>query len=515
MSLDNTPTPNAPAHTTDTAIGGLSKAVEAHSVDYISESERHGSVWKQGPFWFVPNFNFFSIALGFIGPSLGLSLVWTIAAGGAGLVFGTFFMAFHASQGPKLGLPQMVQSRAQFGYRGVIVPTLAVFFTFLVFNVLQTNVIQTGLHGIFGWNTVAVAIIVSILAAVLAIYGHDWLHLVFRVLFWLSLPFYAVLTIGIMAGGVHGRAPEPSHFSLAAFMSVFAIAASYNITLAPDVSDYTRYLPSRTKTSHVVIPVLFGATLSAFWLMGVGAWLASRTGATDGLVALNVSGNDMVSHFGTLLAILSAVGLTAVIGINTYSAGLSVATVIDSFRPVTPTRRLRVVITATLLIIWVLITLNLGNNQATLINNLLTILLYLLVPWTAVNLVDFFFVRHGHYAITEIFDRHGIYGVWAWRGLTAYFVALAAEVPFMVLSFYTGPIARHINNIDISFLVGLAVGAGLYVILARSLDRTAEQVAINRSEALIDEGVNPELPANRALVETGQPASTTDTKSST
>ena len=39
-----------------------------------------------------------------------------------GIAVGTVFMAFHASQGPWLGLPQMVQSRAQFGYRGVIVP---------------------------------------------------------------------------------------------------------------------------------------------------------------------------------------------------------------------------------------------------------------------------------------------------------------------------------------------------------------------------------------------------------
>ena len=32
-------------------------------------------------------------------------------------LIGTLFMAFHASQGPQLGLPQMIQSRGQFGYR--------------------------------------------------------------------------------------------------------------------------------------------------------------------------------------------------------------------------------------------------------------------------------------------------------------------------------------------------------------------------------------------------------------
>ena len=479
--------------------GGLA-AVEAHSIDYIPPGERHGSVWKQGPFWFVANFNFFSIALGFVGPSLGLSVGWTIVAGGTGLIFGTFFMAFHASQGPRLGLPQMIQSRAQFGYRGVIVPTIAVFISFMVFNVLETNVIQTGLRGIFGWNTTAVAIIVSVLAAVLAIYGHDWLHLVFRVLFWVSLPFYAIVSIAILTGHIAGHGHPATHLSAAAFMAVFAVAASYNITLAPDVSDYTRYLPGNTKTRIIVFTVLAGAVGSALWLMAMGAWFAVRTGATDGLVALNSSGNQIFSHFGTAIALLSVIGLIAVIGINTYCAVMEVVTVTDCFHAIRPTRRLRIGICLVLLVIWVVITINLGNNQATLINNLLSILLYLLVPWTAVNLMDFFFVRKGHYAITEIFDPQGIYGMWAWRGLTAYFVGLAAEIPFMVLSFYKGPVAQQISNIDISFIVGLIVAAGLYLILARSLDLAAEVTVNEHSDELLARGINPELPEARPLL---------------
>ena len=62
----------------------------------------------------------------------------------------------------------------------------------------------------------------------------------------------------------------------------------------------------------------------------------------------------------------------------------------------------------------------------------LTLMLYLLVPWTALNLVDFFFVRHGHYAITDIFHPSGVYRRWGWRGLTAYAVGFACEIPFMV-----------------------------------------------------------------------------------
>ena len=102
-----------------------SSAIETRSIDYVPENERHGRVGAQGPFWFLGNFQPFTVAIGFVGPLLGLSLGWTVAASVLGILFGTLFMAAHASQGPKLGLPQMIQSRAQFGYSGVILPLIA------------------------------------------------------------------------------------------------------------------------------------------------------------------------------------------------------------------------------------------------------------------------------------------------------------------------------------------------------------------------------------------------------
>jgi len=112
------------------------------------------------------------------------------------------------------------------------------------------------------------------------------------------------------------------------------------------------------------------------------------------------------------------------------------------------------------------------------------------VPWTVINLTDFFFVRHGHYAIMDIFRPNGIYGVWSYRGLVAYAVGFAAEVPFMVLlnpvslkSYYTGPLASDLNGVDISWIVGAVVTFVVYLLLTRNLDVAAEQAAIERSDA--------------------------------
>ena len=105
----------------------------------------------------------------------------------------------------------------------------------------------------------------------------------------------------------------------------------------------------------------------------------------------------------------------------------------------------------------------------------LVVLLYLLVPWTSVNLVDYYFVRRGHYAIREIFVPNGsVYGSWGWRGLGAYAIGIVAMIPFVVTVWYTGPIAAALGDVDVALFVGLFASAIAYVLMARSLDLRAE-----------------------------------------
>src|SRR3954449_11629573 len=160
---------------------GLLGQIEVHSIDWIPDTERHGKTWQQTMLWFLGNFQYFTIPIGFVGPALGLSLGWSILAGVLGIAFGTLFMAFHATQGPVFGLPQMIQSRAQFGYRGVVVPLFAVLFTYMAFNVADQVLLAEGMHGAYGWSANLVAIVASVGACLLAIYGHDWVHRVFRI----------------------------------------------------------------------------------------------------------------------------------------------------------------------------------------------------------------------------------------------------------------------------------------------------------------------------------------------
>jgi nucleobase:cation symporter-1, NCS1 family len=463
------------------------RRIEQRSIDWVPEDERHGKLWHQGPLWFLGNFQYFTIPIGFVGPLMGLSLGWSILAGFLGIMVGTAFMAFHATQGPHLGLPQMIQSRAQFGFTGVLVPLFATVFTYLAFNVTDQVLTAQGFNTAFGLNANLVAIATAIIAAVIAIWGHDWVHLVFRTILVFALPVVGLLTIGVIIGQAGGKpSPHPLGFTMAAFMAQFSVAAAYNITYAPYVSDYSRYLPSTTPAKKIIASVFAGASGSPVWLIALGAWMAIHLGATDGLDGTKLAGNNFFDPLGSVAAILLAAGLIATMGMNAYGGMLSVLTAVDSVKRIRPTRAARVITILGLTVVWFVIGQTISSNAAETVANSLTLMLYLLVPWTATNLVDYFFVRRGNYAIADLFTPSGIYGRWGRRGLIAYFVGFAAEIPFMVLPkiagfSFTGPVAKQISDVDISWIIGLIVSGTVYWLLARSLNLGREEVAIEAS----------------------------------
>lgn len=457
--------------------------IESHSVDFVPEDERHGRVTDQGLFWFVSNFQFFAIAIGFVGPSLGLSLGYTALGGTIGILVGTTFQAFHASQGPEMGLPQMIQSRAQFGYRGVIVPLLATLVSVIGYNVVATVLAADGVYALLGLGRGATAVTVSLLGCALAIWGYDWLHRAFKLLFWISLPLFLILTLDIATRHTGGALPHATGgFSWAAFGTEVASAASFNIGSAPYVSDYSRYLPKSTPRRLIILNVFAGSAAAAIWLIVLGAWLAVRLGASDGLLALRLAGEQVHPGFGSLLAMISVLALVASIGMNAYSGMLTIVTAMDSIRPIRPTRSVRIAVLLALTLLWGACTVGLDGNSISYVNGLLVLMLYFLMPWTAVNLVDYFWLRRGSYSILDLFRPDGIYGNWNKRGLTAYAVGFMVSVPFFVIpGVYTGVVASRLGGVDIGWLVGGCVAAGTYLLASARFSAADEFAAIQAS----------------------------------
>ena len=347
-----------------------------------------------------------------------------------------------------------------------------------------------------GWNALALATGVSLVGAALAIWGHDWLHAVFKFLFWVSLPLFTILSLTAVFGGAPPLAGQQLGFNWVAFCTELAAGASYNITYATYVSDYSRYLPVNTPARRVILSVFLGASLSAIWLISLGAWLATRIGASDPLVALAGAGNQILPGYGAALALSSVLALTATMGMNAYSGMLTVITAMDSLRSLRPTRRLRVVVLLFLTVLTLGLAYVSGSDGIQAVSASFVVMLYLLAPWTAVNLTDYYFVRRGAYAVTHLYLPDGIYGRWRREGLQAYLTGFIVSLPFIVIpDLVMGPVARLLGGIDIGWLVGLGVGAVSYLLLTRRHDPASEAHALEQSRSAL-----------RAINEAGRPS---------
>ena len=406
-----------------------------------------------------------------------------------GCAFGTFFMAFHSTQGPQLGLPQMIQSRPQFGYVGALLVWCVALVTlvgYCSFNlVLSADTVST----LVGWNRPMTMVLVGVLATVLAILGYDLIHRAQRVLAYVLIAVFVVMT---HCGGARALSRRTARFACVSHHTVPdpAVRGGGLSGVLVDLGiRLFALLAARRGRGGVLLVDVCGRA--------VGRRLADadrhgRGGAVSGAGADHRhsrrrptwSSPDPARPF----LIVSLLGLVTITTIMYYSASLTLLSVADSFRPLRPTVRQRVATLGLLLAISGTIALSSSAHFAEQFGHFLEILLYLFTPWTAINLIDFYFVRRGLYSVREIFNPNGMYGRWSWRGLVAYFGGFAAMIPFFSTGFYTGPVARALGGADVAMLVGLPVSAAIYLLACRSLDLAREARII----AVADRGLDPD-----------------------
>lgn len=452
--------------------------IEVRSIDYVPLNERHGKTWHLGPLWFMSNAQIATLAVGLISITTGGSLFWSVVSILAGLLVGTLFMAFHSAQGPQLGLPQMIQSRPQFGYIGALLVWLFAYLQYAGFNVFNTILGGDAMHTTLGGSTKLWIVIVTVIAFVIAVVGYDLIHKAERWLTYAMIVIFGLFTIALFTVHYPAGTFAVGAFKATPFLAQFGVVAGYQISWAIYVSDYSRYMRPDVPVRTTFYWTYLGSALGGAWMMIVGSVLAAWAGKSfdfTGIGELFKVGDHLFGGFGDIVLILATLGLASVTALNMYGGSLTLISAIDSFKKIRPTLSVRLVtigLTTVLSLVGALLaTANFLGN----FNNFLLLILYLFIPWTAVNLVDYYIVRRGHYAIAEIFNPRGMYGRWGWRGIVAYLIGFAAMVPFFnVGTLYEGVVAKALGGADISFFVGLPVAALLYFFFARSIDVAAE-----------------------------------------
>ena len=233
-----------------------------------------------------------------------------------------------------------------------------------------------------------------------------------------------------------------------------------------------------------------GAFIGGTWMMLVGTLAAAAASAgpkTTVAAAVEFASDAIIPGLGKVLLIGGLLGLVTITALNFYGASLTLLSVADTCKPLECTAGKRLASLALAAIAATTLALGASGNFIDRFSDLLAILLYLFTPWTAINLVDFYVLRKGHYSIREIFNPRGMYGRWNWRGLTAYGVGFAVMIPCFSTGLYTGPIARALGGADIAMLVGLPAAAVAYLLACRSVDLESDR----QRAAAADVGLEP------------------------
>ncbi|WP_375740286.1 purine-cytosine permease family protein [Pseudomonas boanensis] len=460
--------------------------IETRSIDYIPERERHGRLFSQFTLWFGANLQITAIVTGALAVVLGGDVFWSLIGLLIGQVFGGIVMALHGAQGPKLGLPQMISSRVQFGVLGAVIPLVLVCLMYIGFNATGTVLAGQAIGQMANVSDTAGILIFAGVIVVLTVCGYRVIHLLGRAASILGIVAFAYLFVRLLSVNDIGTLLDNRHFSWSTFLLAVSLSASWQIAFGPYVADYSRYLPSNT------------SPFKTFLAVGLGSIIGSQTSMVLGVFAAALAGKEFSGHEVAYIVGLGASGVMAgllffsvVFGkvtistLNAYGSFMCLATIISGFRgnlTISHVQRLLFV----LCIVGISTALALIGQHSFLsaFKSFLLFLLAFFTPWSAINLVDYYFITKERYDIPALSDPDGRYGRWNWIGVGVYVFGVIVQMPFIATGFYTGPLVAHLGETDISWLVGLIIPALVYYPLARHGFRGAPTHLVSPGDAL-------------------------------
>lgn len=440
--------------------------IEKHSIGFVPLAERYGNERRLFTIWFSINLSIVCLTVGTLGILAGLDLAWTVLALVIGNAIGTVFMAAHSAQGPHLGIPQMIQSRAQFGVLGAAIPLLAVIVTYTLYMSADEVVVKATIQSLIPVSANTAMIGFGIATLIVAFVGYELIHRIGVYLTVLSgLLFFATATLLISGAAPHADPVQAvDHgFVLATFMATLTQATAWSLTFGPYVADYSRYLRPDISTARTFWYTAMGNFLGATLIMCLGAYMAAHYAQIAADPGVGIAG--LFGRANYLVKALIVFGVFQAGVMNLYSAYMSVSTVFTGFRNRGHVSKpMKFLVMSAVIFFATAIAILTQHDFHHYFGDMLDIMVYVLVPWSAINLADYYFVRSASYSVKDMFDLNGLYGRFNWSTIAIYFLAIVIQAPFARLSFYTGVIAERIGA-DTAWIPGLIVPVILYCII--------------------------------------------------
>jgi NCS1 family nucleobase:cation symporter-1 len=463
----------------------MARVLELSTIQAIPPEGRQGTFRYLFTIWFGCNMSLLTVMTGALATTtFGLGFLSALSAIVLGLLVGSVFMALHAAQGPQLGLPQMVQTRGQFGALGAMVVFAAVILMYVGYTASNLVLGAQSLHSeIAGFGMDAGIVVLGVAGAAVAVFGYDVIHGFSRVVTVATGLALLAMTLLLLHSGLPETFFSAGVFGWAGFVGTFSLAALWALSYAPYVSDYSRYMPKDTGVRAAFWATYLGNFVGSVLPMMLGAALGIYLGAGSDLVG----GFTRVAGPAALpIIIVFSIGLTCGTAMNLYSGMLAILTVIQTCVPrFSPGPLARACVCGVIFVVAITVAIRGQQSFLSSYMDFLYILLYVLVPWTAINLIDYYLVQHGQYDVASLMRADGgVYGRFQWRAMLCYVAGFVIEIPFMSQSLYTGPVARWLGGADISWVVCLLVISPVYYLACGSGATTRPSFLKKRSKKL-------------------------------
>ena len=443
------------------ATTGKAFEIESNSIDYVDASQRNGNVKDLFTLWFCTNIAPLAVITGAMAvQTFHLNIVSAFTAILLGHFFGAAILALTSAQGPQVGIPQMIQSRAQFGRYGALL--VVIFTTFIYLGFFTSNIILSGktLHTVIPSIPVSTATVIgAVVATLIGIIGYHFIHKFNKIGTWFM---GGALLIGfaLMIPHITADVLAKGSFNLKGWFAMFCVCAIWQISFSPYTSDYSRYLPKSIGIFKPFINTYLGASLGTIIAFSFGMLAVSIMTTNDAMEAVKT----VTGGFGYVLMILFLCNIIGHNAMNLYGASLSFITAIQTFAGKwIPSKNTRIVLSIFVLILATGTALWASSGFISYFLNFIFALLFILVPWVVINLMDFYYINKMEYDIQAIFDEDGgKYGKYNVKTLCAYFIGIVVQIPFLTNSFFTGTFANLIPDVDISWIIGMIVTAIVY-----------------------------------------------------
>lgn len=490
----------------------MAAVVEQRTIDVVPDDERHGTPVSQFTLWLGANLQITAVVTGALAVVFGADAFWALIGLLLGNLLGGAVMALHSAQGPRLGLPQMITSRAQFGVRGAVVPLALVIVMYIGFFASGTVLAGQAVGELTHLGDTPGIVVFAVVTAVAAAVGYRLVHLLGRVASAVCALAFLYLGARLLERADLAVLLHDRSFSFPLFLLAVSLSASWQLAFGPYVADYSRYLPRHTSTRATFWWTLSGSVLGSQWSMTFGALAAAAAPAAfvghEVSYVVSLGGTGLIA---SALYFVIALGKLTINVLNTYGGFMSLVTSVSGFRRPGPpgaggegstiTPRGRAVYITGIMSAGTAVALLGKDSFLTSFKDFLLFLLTFFTPWSAINLVDYYLISKERYDIPALSDPSGRYGAWNGRALAVYAAGVLAQFPFLVTHFYTGPLVSPLGGADISWLVGLAVPAALYRAVAR--DDTGRV-----PPAVLEEPEEPgAAPTNTGESPTARPAS--------